>query len=421
MGLSSSQARLLNLTTRMHQIEYKAAKIEAEKLQMANESRRAYLEYQNAMERTKIQYKSINSDGSATFLDATLAALENYGISSYTGVTASKVFLLQNATTNEIYVTTQFAREHGITDEGNAPNPGNWDDYLANHLHPQYPVAHSDRDKTFVDTENKIVCCPKASDVIYHLYKYVTEELHTQIDSQAFDFVNNLSSADLAQFNNLLMFVNDGVYTAGENVIFSGILEQLGQNLYFTNTAYSADNSSFFNSDQTFFDNNHNLLDRYSDYLFLVDGELNTNAPYYEPEAYNNLLKEWQEKKALFDANGYYVIIDDELAKNKDFLNNHLTTNQSILIDWELYNKGEENPETSVATNTFFQEVDDEKELRKAEAKYEADMRRIDMKDRKYDYDLAALDAERNAVKQEMETLKTVARDNVERTFKLFG
>ena len=51
----------------------------------------------------------------------------------------------------------------------------------------------------------------------------------------------------------------------------------------------------------------------------------------------------------------------------------------------------------------------------------EADMKKIDMKDRKYDTDLAALDTERNAVKQEMDTLKTVAKENVERTFKLFG
>ena len=48
-------------------------------------------------------------------------------------------------------------------------------------------------------------------------------------------------------------------------------------------------------------------------------------------------------------------------------------------------------------------------------------MKRIDMKDRKFDQDLAAMETERNAIKQEMETLKTVAKDNVERTFKLFG
>ena len=45
MGMSSSQARLLNLTARMHQIEYKAAKLEAMKLQMANESSRVYETY----------------------------------------------------------------------------------------------------------------------------------------------------------------------------------------------------------------------------------------------------------------------------------------------------------------------------------------------------------------------------------------
>ena len=36
MGLSASQARLLSLTARMHDIEYKAQKLEAQKLQMAN-------------------------------------------------------------------------------------------------------------------------------------------------------------------------------------------------------------------------------------------------------------------------------------------------------------------------------------------------------------------------------------------------
>ena len=77
--------------------------------------------------------------------------------------------------------------------------------------------------------------------------------------------------------------------------------------------------------------------------------------------------------------------------------------------------------DTSVATNTSLREVPDEINLKKAEAKYEADMRKIDMKDRKYDMDLAALDTERNAIKQEMETLKTVIKENVERTFKLFS
>ena len=77
--------------------------------------------------------------------------------------------------------------------------------------------------------------------------------------------------------------------------------------------------------------------------------------------------------------------------------------------------------EVNIATDTNLQEVSDETELKKAEAKYEADMRKIDAKDKKFDVDIAALEQERNAIKTEMETLKTVAKDNVDRTFKLFS
>ena len=63
----------------------------------------------------------------------------------------------------------------------------------------------------------------------------------------------------------------------------------------------------------------------------------------------------------------------------------------------------------------------DDIDLKKAEAKYEADMRKIDAKDKKFDTDLAAMEQERNAIKTEMETLKTVAKDNVDRTFRLFS
>ena len=77
--------------------------------------------------------------------------------------------------------------------------------------------------------------------------------------------------------------------------------------------------------------------------------------------------------------------------------------------------------QVSVSTDTNLQEVSDTSILKKAEAKYEADMKKIDKKDRKYDSDLASLETERNAIKQEMETLKTVAKENVERTFRLFS
>ncbi len=77
--------------------------------------------------------------------------------------------------------------------------------------------------------------------------------------------------------------------------------------------------------------------------------------------------------------------------------------------------------DTSVSTSTKVQEVSDEVGLKKAEAQYEADMNKINAKDTRYDNKLSQLETERNAIKTEIESLETVAKDNVDRTFKIFG
>ena len=251
MGLSSSQARLLNLTSRMHQIEYNAARLEAMKLQMANESRRVYEDYLDALDKTKIQKKTLNADGSLTYVD----------IKDYADFLAAGYALVVHGT-------------------GGTDGTG---------------------DCTICDTQAKLV------DACKKIYK---DENGAQLD-----ITSALSGAN---FKTLL-----------QNLINSG--------------------------DVT-----------------IVVGKKTTGGTYDFSELAGDINK-------FSDA------------------------------------------ETSISTNTGLQEVTDEIELKKAEAKYEADMKRIDLKDRKYDSDLAALDTERNAIKQEMETLKTVSKENVERTFKLFS
>lgn len=132
------------------------------------------------------------------------------------------------------------------------------------------------------------------------------------------------------------------------------------------------------------------------------------------------------EARDLFNrmaANGYATMEEDdpriEYGDDNKWLTNMV--NEGQLFIYKPVDFQEELYQVSVAVDTNLQEVEDKALLRKAEAKYEADMKRIDLKDRKFDYDLAALDNERNAIKQEIETLKTVAKDNVERTFKLFS
>jgi TRAP-type mannitol/chloroaromatic compound transport system substrate-binding protein len=136
-----------------------------------------------------------------------------------------------------------------------------------------------------------------------------------------------------------------------------------------------------------------------------------------ENDLYNESVKEWQALKLL--ENYSFVIVTAEQANSTDFVNNYLTNNEAIVLQFNP--EGFEMIDTSVSVETSLQEVSDEVGLKKAEAEYEADMKKIDRKDARYDTEIAKLETERTAVVDEMDTLKTVAKDNVERTFKLFS
>lgn len=241
MGLSASQARLLNLTARMHDIEYKAQNLEAQKLQMANESDQVYKEYEDALNKTKIQQKYINPDGSTAFEDVTAAKLKTAGYSFEVAVG-----------TNAGMVYSTFEAAIAVLQAEKKINPG-----------------------TFVDST---------------------------------DAVTN--------------FISEG-----------------------------------------------------------------------------------------------YIVLVKLLDKDNKTATPTLPAKIDTLINGDAPNSYEVN----VATDTGLQEVTDELELKKAEAKYEADMRKINNKDKKFDTDLAAMEQERNAIKTEIDTLKSVAKDNVDRTYKLFS
>lgn len=263
LGLSSSQARLLNLTARMHDIEYKAQNLEAQKLQMANESSHVYQEYENALNKTKVQFKNISADGSGKYEDTDIPTLleKGYRVKIYNGST---------------WVNAQ----GNITEIGLG---------------------------TFSDTIDTVPCY------------------------------------DVSTYN-----IGDVVTAAG------GIKYKLTK-------AYNYGDNS---------------ITGYKENTLSLTGKATLN----------NLVEA-----------GFIIFEKPDTTSKTGFA------------------------EVNIATDTNLQEVSDETELKKAEAKYEADMRKIDAKDKKFDTDLAAMESERNAIKTEMDTLKSVAKDNVDRTFRLFS
>ena len=190
------------------------------------------------------------------------------------------------------------------------------------------------------------------------------------------DFING-TNTDATELNKIYNAIkNNSAYT------MSASAQKYSANEYSVNAVVNQDQSTTFEWDM----NNQDIVDALNYYELIKNG---------------------------------YILVTEEQAHSNVWLTNMVNSGTTVLV--ETKKKEILSFETSLSTNTSLQEVSDETKLRKAEAKYEADMKKIDMKDRKYDTDLAALDTERNALKQEIETLKTVAKDNVERTFKLFS
>jgi len=110
-------------------------------------------------------------------------------------------------------------------------------------------------------------------------------------------------------------------------------------------------------------------------------------------------------------------------AKTDKVVFRDLIYNAYAIIEAKLYDEDLQKhvwKETSVATNVGLRERTDDKELAKAEAEYEAALRRIDKKEEQYDKDLAKFDQERKALTTQLDTLKTCIKENIDRTFKIF-
>lgn len=75
----------------------------------------------------------------------------------------------------------------------------------------------------------------------------------------------------------------------------------------------------------------------------------------------------------------------------------------------------------SYVASSIFTTEDDDTNIAKAEAEYEYTLSQIQDKDKRYDLDLDNINTEHEAVKSEVQSVKTVIKDNTDRTFKIFS
>ena len=78
MGMAASQARLLSLTGRLHDVELKAQNLMAQKIALATQKDELYQEYCDALDATKIKVAFMDGAANTTYVDANYSSLCTY-------------------------------------------------------------------------------------------------------------------------------------------------------------------------------------------------------------------------------------------------------------------------------------------------------------------------------------------------------
>ena len=399
MGMAASQARLLMITARIHDVEYQAQSIQHAKLALATQSDEAYREYTQALDATTLTVNALDpNSGEKSLISATFNNLcsrnrvipadgKNYAILNNEGRLVveddieQKFYDFIGAGYDDPYMFAMYMMA-GSGAMGQWGNLGSTDP--AGIHQNTYETEHDIYDILATDPNNKklISLHNKLEAIIQKYDQYETDIYNANALITAATGSNSTARGDYAEYKELLSAYKQELYKLG------------GEDIY-------------------------------------TDARISDPATWeeYSPEKINYYVNLFNQIKAC----GGCVSISDydgpsgDAANSSDWLQSMV---QSGLFTIELV---ETDPSTgNVEFNTTSPSSDislsytttstiDSTALKKAEAEYEHKLKQIDKKDKAFDLDLSKLETERSALTTEYESVKKVVTDNIDRTFGIFS
>lgn len=398
MGMSASQANLLTLTSRLHDIEYKAQNIESQKIALATQKDELYQTYCDALDKTKIQVAFRNSNGTSSYVDATFSSVCTYNENR------QKQYAIRDSQTGKVIVDSEVY---------NAYTEGCFSDKYSfawammgmglsySYSDVNMNGAYGQGNQVGIGTNSEGNFGSETTEGSENLFM-------TDAERYAFDKykTENPSGKVVTAYNNLLETSNNSEATTSEK------REALNS---FRSELYS--NSEIRNNTYEYMRRDKTAPQDPVEYNEDLPQDMDTQKFNY----YVNLFEEIQANGGCQEIDAQYTSGDD----GAEWFNNAVSSGQ-VLIDYldDSNSSKKEWKETSVATSTnqnYLTKVSDEKDLKKAEATYEYELDKINKKDTKYDQDLSKLETERTSITTEMDAIKTVRNDNIERTFGIFS
>ena len=380
MGMAASQARLLTLTARMHDVEYQAQSIQNAKIQLATQSDQVYQNYLEALDATTLTIKDYEGN--------TIPANFNnlFGIDSVD--TKDKYALFDDR--GRLVVEDDIAIAYN-----DFKNSGAESDAYAFAMWMLNPNGDNPEDIDLTDAEENIAAdttnlndkSDKLSKIISNLGE---QDIKDKSDLQN-AIVDAENSGDAGRVKTLQKALDE--YNGLEKSYRYKLYQQNAEKVY--NKQYGEEGEGYFDQD---------------DFNYYV-------------RMYNEI----QQAGGCVSIDEFNGPLNGDASTDGDWLKNQLSSGKfSIsIVNTDKKNGDISFSTTSTSTDSSLSETTtstiDKKALAKAEAEYEHETKKIDQKDKKYDMELSKLETERSALTKEYESVKKVASDNIQRTFGIFS
>lgn len=465
MGMAASQVRLLALTDRLHDIELKSQQILAQKLALGTQKDALYNDYCDALEATNYMVAFRNDNGSARYVDATYQNLctfneDRFRQYSLTDTRTGKVLVSQEEKENyDKYNNDKYAfalAMLGIDDsfgygESNGVSSGSLvglDEATMAGVNTTYldGVNTDTSAGRFSPVELELLGQSDNANLVSEINSYIglmepqkkadgtietQDEVDARLDAKANDIRTNFAT-DIVnvndKFGGLLNAVkgdgNDVLVTEAEMLAILSIKDASKQNYLqgcMEQVAKAKTPEEQLTAYNNFRDALYENLDQeiYNKTTYIQYGDNVPKDLVFEKQEFDFYVNKWE---AINQAGGCDIVDARYEAgeEGREWLENMVKA--GLIVIQECGKDGWQ--DTSVATSTngnFLIEDPDDDELKKAEAEYEHELDIIDRKETKMDNELAKLETERKAITTEMDSLKTVRDDNIDRTFGIFG
>lgn len=404
MGMAASQARLLTITARQHDVEYQAQSIQNAKIQLATQSDEVYNEYLDALDATTLTLRNSASElVTATFNNMC-------GLNAIKTATGEEYVLKDSQDRLIVPADVEEAYNDFIGEGGNDAYMFAW--YMLDKNGIAY--ANISEGKTWVDVckENLASAENDAYESNDNTYLKNLKDSMDKILEEALNDYNagKEDSEKKEKFNTK----EDLEAALTENSLTDPQKSKLKKHY-----------DKYVKAEDTY---RNSLYKQYAEQIYQNLG--GNVAIGYDEDMFNyyvNMFKKIQAAPGGCVSITNYDGDNGDAANNSDWLKNMI---ECGVITVALVKKDKStgnvtldptSPSSDSALGYTTTTSMDKTALAKAEAKYEKATKEIDQKDKKFDMDLSKLETERTALKTEYESVKTVINDNIERTFKIFS